>query len=120
MTEAEKSRVLNALYGYKNFKRYMESTDVKGGGIMLCAETGAYEFVTIGDVPKAIQLAELTQFYFGIKDDSQGRFIEMYFFRRMGRVEIMHKVGVSYGTIQNWRTEAIEIAERIARKIGFI
>ena len=120
MTEAEKSRVLNALYGYKSFKKYTESPDLRGGGIMLCPETGAYEIITMDDVPKAIKVAELTHFYFDIKDDSQGRFIEMYFFKRISRAEVMHKVGVSYGTIQNWRTEAIEIAERIARKIGFI
>ncbi len=112
MIEDTKKTVLAALYGYDTIKWIIRSGQPIDG---LAAQINSVS-LSGEQLLLAAKTAEDTLFYFDIKDESRGQFIEFYFFKSMSWVEITHKIGISYGTVQNWRKEAIEIATKIARK----
>lgn len=121
MTEANSRKVLNALFGYKTFKRYLaNSTQASAGLAYSYSGNGQIELISAADLNKAIEVAERTQAYFALQDESKGKFVQLYFFERIGWLQIMDKIGVSYGTISYWRKDVIAIAKKIAVKNGFV
>lgn len=120
--KSEKYRkVLNALFGYKTFKKYIQTATKQTTELAFAnTENGQIQLISITDLEKAIIVAEKTEAYFDLQDDAKGKFVRMYFFERVGWLVIMNKIGVSYGTIHYWRKEVINVAEKIARKNGFI
>ncbi len=116
MLEDTKKIVLAALCGYGTIKRIIRSGQPIDS---LVAQINS--IILSGEqLLSAAKTVEDTLLYFYLKDESQGQFIEFYFFKRMGWVEITHKIGISYCTVQNWRREAIKIATRAARRNGLL
>jgi uncharacterized protein YhaN len=121
MNQEEHRKVLNALFGYKTFKKYKATATLKTPSLAFAnASDGQIQLISASEIEKAIIVAEKTVAYFELQDDSKGKFVRMYFFERIGWIAIMNEINVAYGTIHYWRKEVIAMAEKIAVKTGFI
>lgn len=118
MTEAEQIKVLNALYGYKKFKRLIGS--LNGGNVLISVDNGEVAKMSEAELRRAVELAERVHDYFDTQDKTKGEFVQFFFFERVGWIRLVHTLPISRSTVFNWRREVINIAERIARKIKFI
>ncbi|MCM1297624.1 MAG: hypothetical protein NC311_18960 [Muribaculaceae bacterium] len=119
MTDKEKRKVLNALYSYYTYKSLSKNV-ATGGGIAIYNDKGGTDYLTKRDLEKAVEIAEGTQTYFELQDEAKAQFVKKFFFEREGWISLTHEIGIAYGTVQNWRSEVIQIASKIARRNGFI
>lgn len=120
MTEREQAKVLNALYSYKTFKKIARDEAQRERGIYINNENGELEYMGGEQITRAVYVSEETRKHFNRIDEIKGKFVELYFFRRINRVRISHELSISRSTVFEWRRDVIEIAEKIAREIAFI
>ena len=120
MTEREQAKVLNALYSYKTFKKIARDEAQWAHGIYINNESGELEYMGGEQITRAVYVSEETRKHFNRIDEIKGKFVELYFFRRVGWLRITSDLPISRSTVFEWRRDVIEIAEKIAREIAFI
>ncbi len=120
MTARERAKVLNALYSYKAFRKAARDEATRTRGIYIKNEDGDLEYMGGEQLERAVYIAEETRKHFQRVDEYKGKFVELYFFRRVGWLSITHSLPISRSTVFEWRRDVIEIAEKIAREIAFI
>lgn len=120
MTDEEKGKVLNALYGYKSFRKIVNTTKPDERHICLRTTDGGLEIVEVEYLKKAINVAEETLTYFELCDEVKGKFLKKFFFERVGWIRLTIDLNISHGTVHYWRNEVLEIAYKIAVKRGLI
>lgn len=120
MTEREQAKVLNALYSYKTFKKIAQNEAQRARGIYINNESGELEYMGGEQIARAVLLSEEVRKHFNRVDEYKGKFVELYFFRRVGALSVIHALPISRSTVFEWRRDVIEIAEKIAREIAFI
>ena len=118
MTESEQVKVLNALYGYKKFKRLVGP--LGGGSVLISIDDGEVSTMSEAELRLSVMLAERVHDFFDTQDETKGEFVRLYFFERVGWLRLTHLLPISRSTVFNWRREVVNTAERIARKITFI
>lgn len=118
MTEAERVKVLNALYGYKKFKRL--AGELGGGSVLISVDDGGVTTMSEEELRLSVAFAERVLDHFDTQDETKGEFVRLYFFERVGWLRLTHTLPISRSTVFNWRREVVRTAERIARKISFI
>lgn len=120
MTEREQAKVLNALYSYKTFKKIARDEAQRARGIYIKNENGELEYMGGEQIDRAVLLSEEVRKHFNRVDEYKGKFVELYFFRRVGALSVICTLPISRSTVFEWRRDVIEIAEKIAREIAFI
>ena len=120
MTEREQAKVLNALFGYKALKIVANDPRQQVLGVYVPNKNGGRDHMDGEQIARAVLLSEEVRKHFNRVDEAKGKFVELYFFRRINRVRISHELSISRSTVFEWRRDVIEIAEKIAREIAFI
>lgn len=120
MTDKEKGDVLNALYGYKTFKKIVSKAAPEERQIYLRTAEGGTECVEVEYLKKAVFVAEKTLEHFELCDETKGKFVRSFFFERVGWIPLTMELNISHGTVHYWRNEVLEIAYKIAVKYGLI
>lgn len=119
MTDTEKRKVLNALYSYQAYKTILR-TSTADGATIIYAERARFIKMNRAEMEKSIKVAEGTYKYFEIQDEAKARFIKKFFFQHGSWVSTELEIGLSHGTVKNWRNEVIKIAAKIARRAELI
>lgn len=119
MTDTEKRKVLNALYSYQAYKTILRTSTADGAAIIY-AENRRVVKIERAEVIKSVKVAEGTYKYFELQDEAKARFIKKFFFQHGSWVSTELEIGLSHGTVKNWRDEVIRIAAKIARRAELI
>lgn len=120
MNEEEQAKVLKALFGYKALKIAANDPRQQALGLYAPNKNGELEYMDGEQIARVVYVSEETRKHFNRVDEVKGKFVELYFFRRINRVRITHELSISRSTVFEWRRDVIEIAEKIAREIAFI
>ena len=120
MNEEEQAKVLKALFGYKALKIAANDPRQQALGLYAPNKNGGRDHMDGEQIARAVLLSEEVRKHFNRVDEAKGKFVELYFFRRVGWLRITSDLPISRSTLFEWRCDVIEIAEKIAREIAFI
>ena len=81
---------------------------------------GRIERHSSSEVRKIVDVIDEVYWYFETKNKAKARFMVKFFFENCSWAETERKIGLSHGTVKNWRREIIEITAKIARRAELI
>lgn len=118
MKMADLKQILEWLKLYQSYKSLLNDNPSTTEILYVC--DGRIERHSSSEVRKIVDVIDEVYWYFETKNKAKARFMVKFFFENCSRAETERKIGLSHGTVKNWRREIIEITAKIARRAELI